>query len=171
MKEEKTEFERRCAALDEQLGVGRSFDMVGRSLVIGGRRAKLWVVNGYAQDSMLERIIAAWMPLASLDGVADLQTFVERFVTACDATVETARDKAVTAVFAQTLNYVFDGSGADFMTLRYGNGNPFAFLLAETPALYYITLTAIAMAGMALIIGVTIGLNALADRRKAKVTL
>ena len=109
MKEEKTEFERRCAALDEQLGVGRSFDMVGRSLVIGGRRAKLWVVNGYAQDSMLERIIAAWMPLASLDGVADLQTFVERFVTACDAAVETARDKAVTAVFAGKTLLVVEG--------------------------------------------------------------
>ena len=76
---------------------------------------------------------------------------------------------AVTAVFAQTLNYVFDGSGADFMTLRYGNGNPFAFLLAETPALYYITLTAIAIAGMALIIGITIGIHALADKRKARI--
>ena len=59
MRDGKTGFERRCAVLDEQLGVGRSFDMVGRNLVIGGRRAKLWVVNGYAQDAMLERILSA----------------------------------------------------------------------------------------------------------------
>ncbi len=105
----KTEFDRRCAALDEQLGVGRSFDMVGRDLQIGGRRAKLWVVNGYAQDSLLERIIAAWMPIASLDGVADLQSFLERYVTACDSKVETDWNKAVTAVFAGKTLLVVEG--------------------------------------------------------------
>ena len=41
MKTEKTGFDRRCALLDEKLGVGRSFDMVGRTLTIGGRRAKM----------------------------------------------------------------------------------------------------------------------------------
>ena len=63
---------------------------------------------------------------------------------------------AVLAACAQTLNFVFDGSGADFMTLRYGNGNPFAFLLTNTPALYYIVLTAVSISGMALIITITI---------------
>ncbi len=109
MKEVKTGFDRRCAMLDESLGVGRSFDMVGRSLVIGGRRAKLWVVNGYAQDAMLERIIAAWMPIQSLEGVADLLTFLEQYVTACDSKVETDWDKAVTAVFAGKTLLVVEG--------------------------------------------------------------
>ena len=109
MKDGKTGFERRCAMLDEKLGVGRSFDIVGRSLTIGGRRAKLWVVNGYAQDALLERIIAAWRPIRSLDTVPDLQTFLEQFVTACDASVETDWDKAVTAVFAGKTLLVLDG--------------------------------------------------------------
>ena len=42
MKAEKTGFDRHIAVLDEKLGVGRSFDMVGRMLSIGGRRAKIW---------------------------------------------------------------------------------------------------------------------------------
>ena len=41
-----TEFDKQAAYLDTQLGVGRSFDIVGRTLRIGTRRAKLWVVNG-----------------------------------------------------------------------------------------------------------------------------
>ena len=102
-------FERRCAVLDEQLGVGRSFDMVGRTLTIGERRARLWVVNGYAQDALLERIIAAWRPVRSLENVADLQMFLERHVTACDAKVETDWDKAVTAVFAGKTLLVVEG--------------------------------------------------------------
>ena len=108
MKAEKTGFDRRCAILDEKLGVGRSFDMVGRTLLIGGKRAKIWVVNGYAQDSMLERILSAWTTLETLD-VPDLQTFLERYVTACDAKVEEDWDKAVTAVFAGKTLLVMDG--------------------------------------------------------------
>ena len=109
MNEAKTGFERRTALLDERLGVGRSFDMVGRLLTIGDRRAKLWVVNGYAQDAMLERIIAAWRPIESLQDVQDLQMFLERYVTACDSSVERDWEKAVTAVFAGKTMLVIDG--------------------------------------------------------------
>ena len=75
---------------------------------------------------------------------------------------------AVTAAFAQILNYTFEGSGADFMTLRYGNGNPLAFLLKDTPALYYILLTVVSVGGMALVIAITIGIQALADKCRKK---
>ena len=76
---------------------------------------------------------------------------------------------AVTAIFAQTLNFVLEGSGADFMTLRYGNGNPLAFLLyGETPALYYIVLTAVAVGGMAFILTITIGIQTLVEKYRVK---
>lgn len=51
-------FSLKAAELNELLGVGRCFDMTGRDLSIGGRQARLWVVNGYAQDDLLERVIA-----------------------------------------------------------------------------------------------------------------
>ena len=70
----------------------------------------------------------------------------------------------VLAAFAQTLNFAFEGSGADFMMLRYGNGNPLAFLLTESPVLYYVLLAVVAVAGIALVIGVTIGIKTLTCR-------
>ena len=73
----------------------------------------------------------------------------------------------VVAAGAQALNYILEGSGADFMTLRYGRGNPFAFLLEETPALYYVVLSAIAIGGTALVITITIGIRALIDKYRA----
>lgn len=75
---------------------------------------------------------------------------------------------AVVAAGAQALNYLFEGSGADYMTLRYGNGNPFAFLLQSTPFAYYALLTAVAMGGMALVIIITMGIIALVDKTKSK---
>ena len=75
---------------------------------------------------------------------------------------------AIVAAGAQCLNYLFEGSGADFMTLRYGNGNPLAFMLQSTPALYYIILTAVSVGGMALVITITIGIRALIDKVRVK---
>ena len=103
------DFHTRTAALDEALGVGRCFDMTARSLCIGGRRARLWVVNGYAQDDVLERIIAAWQSLPTLEGITGPEDFCARCVSACDAAAETSRDKAVMAVFSGKTLLVLDG--------------------------------------------------------------
>ena len=74
----------------------------------------------------------------------------------------------IVAIFAQALNFVLDGSGADFMTLRYGNGNPLAFLLTDSPFLYYALLSAVALGVTSLVLLATIGINSLLDKRKNK---
>ena len=102
-------FAARTAALDEALGVGKCFDMTGRDLAIGGQAARLWVVNGYAQEDVLERIIAAWQGLGDLRDAPDAESFCRRYVSACDAAVEYDRDKAVMGVFAGKTLVVLDG--------------------------------------------------------------
>lgn len=109
MEPTKDTFDARAAALDELLGTGRSFDMVTRPLTIAGRRARLWVVNGYAEDALLERAISAWRPIGSLADTPDLQAFLERCVSICDAAVERDRLTAVTAVFAGKTLLIIDG--------------------------------------------------------------
>lgn len=103
------DFDTRVRMLDEALGVDRCFDMVSRSLTIGRRRARLWVVNGYAEDGMLERMISVWLPIPSLKEVPDLQSFAERYVSAPDTKVETDRARAATAVFAGKTLLMIDG--------------------------------------------------------------
>ena len=53
------------------------------------------------------------------------------------------------------------------MTLRYGNGNPFAFLLADTPATYYIVVASIALGSTSLVIVITKLITDFIDKRKA----
>ncbi len=50
----------------------------------------------------------------------------------------------------------------------YGNGNPLAFLLTDSPVLYYVILSAASIGGMALVLTITIGIRALIKRVKAK---
>ena len=70
----------------------------------------------------------------------------------------------VCAAFAQSLNFIFEGSGADFMMLRYGNGNPFVSILQNTPVLYYILMAVVAIGGSSLLIIITL----LIQRRKQR---
>ena len=106
---EERNYEERAAALDALLGEGRSFDMTSRTLRLAGRRAKLWVVNGYADDAVLERMVSAWLHIPEGETFSGLQDFLERCVSIADAAVETDRRKAVTAVFAGKALLLIEG--------------------------------------------------------------
>lgn len=72
----------------------------------------------------------------------------------------------VCACFAQALNFIFEGSNCDFMMLRYGNGNPFQFMLTSNPVLYYIIMAAAAIGGSSLLLTITILLQKLTNTKK-----
>ncbi len=103
------DFEQRTARLDQRLGVGRSFDMTGRQLVIGGQAARLWVVGGYADEAMLERVLATWMEMPDLHKYPSADTFVAQCISACGARVEPEEDMAIASVFAGSTLLCIDG--------------------------------------------------------------
>lgn len=85
---------------DAALGVGRSVDMVSRDYVIGGRRARLWVVDGYGKDETLERMGAFWLslPANALENLTDMQAFADRFISFSEVDVSFDTDEIVTSV-------------------------------------------------------------------------
>ena len=95
------DFETRTAQLDDLLGVGRNFDMVSRSLQVGGRKARLWVVNGYAEDMLIERMIGRLLAIGDLKKVPDLASFLAAYVTVPDAAAETDVHSMVVGVFEE----------------------------------------------------------------------
>ncbi len=116
---EMSAFQDIVSDMDEKLGVGTCFDMTGRELVIGGRAARLWVVNGYAQEDILERIIAGWLALGTLEGMTEMADFCRRYVSACDARTTDDRGQAVMAVFAGKTLVVIEGlSGGLLMDVK-----------------------------------------------------
>ena len=87
--------------LDGLLGVGRSCDMVSRDYLIGGRRARLWVVDGFGSDSILERMGAFWLTLKpeNVAGLTEMQDFLDRYITFSESNVTFDISDAVTSVF------------------------------------------------------------------------
>ena len=74
----------------------------------------------------------------------------------------------VCACFSQSLNFIFEGSNCDFMMLRYGNGNPFQYILTSSPALYYVLMASVSIGGNALVISIIILLKKLFNKKLMK---
>ena len=77
------DYDGNTADLDAALRIEESFDIIGRNLYIAGRRAKLYFIDGFAKDDIMEKIMEFIMGLeqGALDGVQDAGQFADRFVT------------------------------------------------------------------------------------------
>ena len=75
--------------------------MVSRDYLIGGRRARLWVVDGFGSDSILERMGAFWLTLKpeNVVGLTEMQDFLDRYITFSESNVTFDISDAVTSVF------------------------------------------------------------------------
>ena len=95
------DYRENVQVLDGLLGVGRSCDMVSRDYLIGGRRARLWVVDGFGSDSILERMGAFWLTLKpeNVVGLTEMQDFLDRYITFSESNVTFDISDAVTSVF------------------------------------------------------------------------
>ena len=104
--------EENVRALDELLGVGRCFDMISRNLCVGGKRARLWVVDGYGDDAVIERMLSFWLALETVDDAPTMQTFIERYVTFGEVNTERDLKTAVTNVFLGKMLLLIEGYDA-----------------------------------------------------------
>lgn len=106
------DFEENVRTLDALLGVGRCFDMISRDLYVGGKRARLWVVDGYGDDAVIERMLSFWLPLRNIDGTQTMQQFIDRYITFSEVNAEQSVETAVTSVFLGKLLLLIDGFDA-----------------------------------------------------------
>lgn len=93
-------FQQNVRRFDEILGVGRSCDLVSRDFMVGGRQARIWVVDGYGRDPVLERMASVWLTVthSELAGLTAMQTFVDRYVSFSEVTVAWDVDQITTSV-------------------------------------------------------------------------
>ena len=105
------DYRENIRVLDGLLGVGRSCDMVSRDYLIGGRRARLWVVDGFGSDSILERMGAFWLTLKpeNVVGLTEMQDFLDRYITFSESNVTFDISDAVTSVFLGKSLLVVEG--------------------------------------------------------------
>ena len=55
------------AIMDEKIGAGKNFDVITRDLEIGGKEARLYVLDGYGDDKAIERILSFLLQVESAE--------------------------------------------------------------------------------------------------------
>lgn len=87
--------------LDELLGVGRNYDVISRDLYIGQWKGRLYVIDGYGDDGVIERITSFLLGQGAAlgQGLSNMQEFIDRCVTFCEVDCENNIDKILTGAF------------------------------------------------------------------------
>ena len=72
--------------LDDLLGAGRNFDVINRDLYIGDRKGRLYVIDGYGDDGVIERITSFLLGQGGTLGkhASNMQEFIDRCVSFCE---------------------------------------------------------------------------------------
>lgn len=96
-----TQYDENVRCFDELIGVNRSCDIVSRDFVIGGKRARIWFVDGFGKDEILERMASFWLglPIEAVLPLRDMQDFIDRCVTFLESDVSEDVETIITSVF------------------------------------------------------------------------
>ena len=82
-----TNYDLYMKILKKELPIGESFDVLERKLVIGGRAASMFFVDGLTDGEKAQHILAYLMrvPAAAMEGIRTSQQFIERQLPFLDA--------------------------------------------------------------------------------------
>ena len=97
--------------LDELLGVGRNYDVISRDLYISGWKGRLYVIDGYGDDGVIERMTAFLLGegAALSKGAANMQEFIDRCVSFCEVDCENRIGEILTGAFIGKTILLLDG--------------------------------------------------------------
>ncbi len=103
-------YDQALATLRGRLGVDRSFDIVAKPMRIGGRQATLFLVDGFAKDEVMERIMAHMLLVKpqELTGL-DAQGFADAIVSYVETDVQDDEEKIITALLSGSLALLVEG--------------------------------------------------------------
>lgn len=103
------DYESNVQLFNRLLGTERCFDMIARDLYIGHRRARIWTIDGYGDDEVIEHMIGFWLSLPSTPNAETMQDFIAHYVTFGEVNAEQDVEKAVTSVFLGKTLLLVDG--------------------------------------------------------------
>lgn len=97
--------------LDNILRVNENFDLIGREIYFGSRNAKMYFVDAFCKDEILEKMLEYLTRLESeqIDIVKNTREFCSRYITYTETDVVADIDTVVSSVLSGTLALIVEG--------------------------------------------------------------
>ncbi len=97
--------------LDRILRVSENFDLIGREIIIGSRSCKMYFVDAFCKDEVLEKMLEYLTKLdeKQVSSVKNTRDFCSNFITYTETDVVSDIDTIVTSVLSGTLALIIEG--------------------------------------------------------------
>lgn len=104
-------YDKTVAELDAAFRLKASFDLLGREVKVGSRRARLYLVDGFCKDDLMEKIMAYFMKATDdvIQGLADTRAFADTYVPYVETDVVAKRGEFITAVLSGAVGMIVEG--------------------------------------------------------------
>lgn len=97
------------AYLDKKLATAQNFDMVTRVVEIGGREARLYFIDGFCKDDLLQKLLQYFMDLKAEEMPQDATQLLKKSIPYIEVDQEKEWDKIVSNVLSGVFALLIDG--------------------------------------------------------------
>ncbi len=106
-----SDFDQNINFLDSHLRIDASFDIVGRNILVGDRKAKLYFIDGFVKDDIMERIMQFLMSAEhkQVNKLRSTRDFANKFVPYVEAEVSADINTICTFVLSGALALLVEG--------------------------------------------------------------
>ncbi len=114
-------LEENLRIIKSKLNVDKSFDLINRNIIIGGRKTALFFIDGFIKDDVMERIMESFFKITpeQLDKMATAKGFSESIVPYVEVDTEKDIDKIISTFLGGPTVMIIDGfDEAIIMDLR-----------------------------------------------------
>ena len=111
------DYEENRRAADRYLRVEESFDVVGRNITIGGRRARLYFVDGFVKDDLMQRVMQFLMGAKpeEMQSLPTMEAFADRFLPYVEVSEASRMEDIAVQVLSGTLALLVEGYAGALM--------------------------------------------------------
>ena len=111
-------YDELTADIDSRLKPHLSFDIIKRELIVGGKSAAIYFVDGFIKDEIFERILEFMFKISpdQLKGIETAKEFSERFMPYVEVDIASDPDTVCTAILSGATAFCID-SVADYLII------------------------------------------------------
>lgn len=107
----KSSYKENVKMLDDYFRVNENFDLVARDIKLASHNAKMYFIDGFAKDALLEKIMAFIMKLTDeeIDACKDTRDFANKFIPYVEVDVHGEIETFATFVFSGAIGLIVEG--------------------------------------------------------------
>lgn len=97
--------------IDDSLRVGKSFDIIKRTVTAAGRNAAFYMIDGFVKDDIMEKIMEFVMSAdeKSVSALKDAKAYAERFIPYVEVNLNSDTEDITCCVLSGMIAFIIDG--------------------------------------------------------------